>query len=79
MTQLAYMCFSPNITYFNTTCNNETMKAAGYDKWIILNPFDSTYSNEIIDEVKNNPDRNVTGLIFETNQIISTNQSYSYP
>jgi len=22
---------------------------------------------------------NVTGLIFETNQIISTNQSYSYP
>jgi hypothetical protein len=67
MTQIGYMCFSPNVTYFNDTCNNETMKALGYNQWIILNPFDKTASNEIIDEVKNNPDKNVTGLIFETN------------
>ena len=43
------------------------MKAAGYDRWIILNPFEKTASNEIIEEVKDNPDKNVTGLIFETN------------
>lgn len=55
------------------------MKDAGKDKWIIINPFDSTYSNQIIEEVKNKNDSNVTGLIFETNQIISTNQSYKSP
>lgn len=73
------MCFATNISQFNSSCNNETMKALGYEKWIILNPFEKTYSNEIIEEIKNNPDKNVTGLIFETNQIISTNQSYSWP
>lgn len=69
------MCLSPNITYFNDTCN-QTLPG---QKWILLNPFDQSHSNEIIDTIKNNPDMNVTGLIFETNQIISTNQSYSYP
>lgn len=67
------MCYARNITYFNQTCNNETLKAQGITKWIILNPFEKNASNEIIDQIKNNPDQNVTGLIFETNQIISTN------
>lgn len=67
------MCFAMNITQFNSSCNNDTMRDAGYNSWIILNPFDKTDSSEIIDEIRNNPDKNVTGLIFETNQIISTN------
>ena len=67
------MCYAPTLQKFKDECNNETLKAEGYEKWIILNPFDSDNSNEIIDDVKNDPDKNVTGLIFETNQIISTN------
>jgi hypothetical protein len=55
------------------------MREAGFNSWIILNPFDKTDSSAIIDEVRNNPDKNVTGLIFETNQIISTNQTYAWP
>ena len=61
------MCYAKNMTLFNQTCNNENSKAEGYDQWIIINPFDSTYSNQIIEEVKNNNDSDVTGLIFETN------------
>ena len=74
------MCFAPTLAEFHAECNNKTIEEElNISKWIILNPFEQDYSNEIIDDIKNNATKNVTGLIFETNQIISTNQSYSYP
>ena len=64
----------------NRTANASegTVDMGEYVKWIILNPFQTANSNDIIDEIKDKPDKNVTGLIFETNQIISTNQTYTY-
>ena len=80
MTQNASLCWAKNLTIFHEQCNNVTVEVPlNISKWIILNPFDSKDSNEIIDDVKNNATKNVTGLIFETNQIITTNQTYSEP
>lgn len=71
------LCYSESISSFRTQCNeshNETD-----DRWIVIHPFDATYSNELIDDIKNNDTTRVDGLIFVTSQLISTNQSYSEP
>lgn len=76
------MCFAENLTQWNESCNyNQTIPNnmridsdnSTFAKWIILNPFEGKQSNIIIDYIKNNETTNVTGMIFETNQIISTN------
>lgn len=67
------MCYATTLDNFHNNCQNETAAEAGIFNWIIMNPFKSEDSNEIIDDIKNDRDKNVTGLIFETNQIITTN------
>lgn len=79
MTQNAVMCYATTLENFHNNCQNQTAADQGLFNWIIMNPFKSESSNEIIDDIKNDRDKNVTGLIFETNQIITTNQTYEWP
>ena len=65
------MCYAEDIDQFYSECNNDTLTLSNitgnYHKWIILNKFNQDKSNAIIDDVNNTADKNVTGLIFETN------------
>jgi len=79
LTQSGVMCFAQTLEIFHNECQNQTAADQGFFNWFIMNPFKSESSNEIIDDIKNDRDKNVTGLIFETNQIITTNQTYEWP
>jgi hypothetical protein len=43
-----------------------------------LNPFNSVYSNQLINMSKDEQ-KNITGLILITNEFMISNQTYSHP
>lgn len=71
MTINGTFCFAKNYSQFLDNCKNPAEKLNISTDWIVANPFDGTFSNEMIQNATNYTSSRISGLIFISDTDIS--------
>lgn len=78
MNTTGYLCYAEQWANYTDECYSKDSSA----NWILLNPFDSNYTNEMIKSLSNDTDpiaNQVTGLIFDLDERMTADGTYNRP
>ena len=79
MTVNGTFCLAKNYEQFLNNCKNAAEKVNITTDWIVANPFDGTFSNEMIQNATNYTKSRISGLIFISDTDISAQRRYNDP
>lgn len=73
-------CYAHSYQEFITNCRDPGLAQHNItDNWIVANPFNRTFSNEMITNATNYTDSRITGLIFVSDSDITAQRRYENP
>jgi hypothetical protein len=71
----AWLCYANDFAQYQSSCYNKTADVNEVHDWIIINPFDSEKTSEILKNItQSSPPvgaSNVVGMIFKTDRQIT--------
>ena len=79
MTINGTFCYADKYEDFVTNCQNKTGTIDNTTHWIVANMFSNKNSNDMIKNASKYNESQITGLIFISNQEITSEHRYEHP